>query len=159
LRSERFEAHAADFGQTGISDGEVGGVIGGGAVGARERWESFLFGWKAHGGGVGFDEEAVGRDELKQFAKAGVPRGEVSAVERKVSAELGEGFHHFGGTTVGVEQKTARGEATGALGGLERFEQQAEGVDAVNRGRAIEQGGEDELFVEDRELFLERGAA
>jgi len=42
---------------------------------------------------------------------------------------------------------------------LQYFEQQAEGVDAVNRGGTVERDGKRELRLEDVALFLQGGAA
>lgn len=42
---------------------------------------------------------------------------------------------------------------------MERFEEETEGVDAVNRDGAVQLGRESELGGEDGELFVERGAA
>lgn len=54
-----------------------------------------------------------------------------------------------------MEEEAAGWERDGAEG----FEEEAEGVDAVDGGGAVEGDGKGELSFEDGELFVERGAA
>ena len=142
----------AENGEGRAGGGEVGGMVERRRGGEGERR---VGGWGEHRGGVGLDEKAVERDFLEEFAEAGVAGGEVGGVEREIRPERGEGRNEFKGAAVGVEEKTARRERDGA----ERFEQEAEGVDAMDRGGAVEGDGEGELGFEDGELFVERSAA
>ena len=143
------ERESAEVGEGGVGGGEVGGVVKRGRDG---DCMGCVRGWGEHRGGVGLDEEAVERDFSEEFAETGVARGEVGGVEGKIGAEGGERGDEFDGAAVGVKQETTRGERDGA----ERFEQKAEGIDAVNGGGAIQGDGEVELGFEDRELFVER---
>lgn len=69
-----------------------------------------MLGRSKHRGGVGFDEEAVGWDELEDFAEAPVTGGEIGGVEGEIGAEFGEGRDQFSGTAVGVEEESAGGK-------------------------------------------------
>ncbi len=150
------EREVTEGSKGGVGGGEIGRVVerrlGGEGAGS-------VFGRREHRGGVGFHEETIERNFLVELAEAGVARGEVGGVEGEVGAEGGERRDHFSGATVGVKQEAARGEATRGMDGLERLEEQAEGVDAVDRGGAVECDGESKLGFEDRELFVEWGAA
>ena len=108
-----------------------------------------------HGGGVGFDQQPVGRDEAECIQFSGTARVEEGAVEGEPGAERGERFHEFGGAGVGVEKKSARGQGgSGAKGVVEG----APGIDAVDGRGEIARGGKCELGVENVELFFERSA-
>lgn len=135
------EVRAGDFAELregGVGSREIRGMIQGGGGGEGERRVGV---WREHRGGVGLDEEAVERDLVEEFAETGMARGEVGGVEGKIRAERGERGDEFDGAAVGVKQETTRGKRDGA----QRFKQEAEGIDAVDRGGSIQGDGEIEL--------------
>lgn len=86
-----------EWGEEGVEIGGVVLVVGEG--------DGLMLGWREHGGGVSFEEEAIGGDVLEGFADAGFALVEEVAVEGEVGSEFGEGGEHFGAAGVGVEEK------------------------------------------------------
>lgn len=127
-------------------------MIEGGVGGEGERRVGV---WREHRGGVGLDEETGERDVSEKLAEPGMAWGEVGGVEGKIGAEGGERGDEFDGAAVGVKQETTRGERDR----VERFKQEAEGIDAVNRGGSIQGDGEVELCLESGDLLVKRSPA
>ena len=61
-------------------------------------------------GGVGFDEQSVGRHLAEGVALAGFALVREGTGEAEVRAELGQRLNHFRRATVAVQQKTALGQ-------------------------------------------------
>lgn len=138
--------------ECGVGSGEIRGMIEGGVGGEGERRVGV---WREHRGGVGLDKETGERDVSEKLAEPGMAWGEVGGVEGKIGAEGGERGDEFDGATVGVKQETTRGERDR----VERFKQEAEGIDAVNRGRSIQGDGEIKLCLENGDLLVKRSTA
>ncbi len=127
-------------------------MIEGGVGGEGERRVGV---WREHRGGVGLDEKTGERDVSEKLAEPGMAWGEVGGVEGKIGAEGGERGDEFDGAAVGVKQETTRGERDR----VERFKQEAEGIDAVNRGGSIQGDGEVDLGFEGGDLLVKRSPA
>lgn len=155
LPAEDGGRDAAELGEGAQRRGEVGGMVGRGAVGCGEWREGLVFGGQAHGGGVGLDEEALLGDELKHGATGGVVRPEEGAVEGEIGAEVGEGADEIGRPTVGVEEEADRRQP----GVAQEVVEGAEGIEAMERGGPAEFSGEGELGGADLGLFGEGRAA
>lgn len=155
LNGERIDRNTTPCGERGVSGGEVGGMICPRAGGSGEGREFFESGRKPHRGRVGFDEQAVGRDDGIDGFQARFARIEKGAVEGKIGAEIGEGFYHLDGAAVGVQEETAGWPRRGAQQVVEK----AEGVEAMEGRGAVLCGGALELPDEDFGLLLEGSAA
>ena len=125
-------------------------MIESGAVRVKEGRGDEILG-REHVGGVGFQEEPVGRDLAECLAGgffAGVEEvsgeGEVGAEGRKVRDQRG-------GSAVGMEEEAALG--TGVV--AEAVEEGAPGLETVDGEGAVELGGELELLEEDFGLIGE----
>lgn len=149
---EGLQWELAESCQSGVGGGEIRGVV---QIGCRGERVGRVRGGSPHRGRIGLDEQAVQRDGLIQRAQAGVARGEVRAVEGEIRPERGERRDEFDRAAVGMEKETTRRK----WDRLQRFEQQPEGVDAVNRGGAVERDGEGELRLKNSALFVQRRAA
>ena len=106
---ELLERQVAERGECVVGDGDVGGMIEGGPVGGLTERKA-VEGWGGcFDGGVGFDEQAVGRNLGKQRGTGASTRGEEFEVEREVSAEVREGRNEFNGSGVAVHKESAGG--------------------------------------------------
>jgi len=106
-------------------------------------------------GCVGLDEEPVARCGAKGGEEACAAWVEEACAEGEIRAEGGESGEHLGGAGVAVEEE-ARARGRKAAQG---FEEEAVSLYAVERGDAIELGGEGELRVEGGELRGDWGRA
>lgn len=156
MGSEGIEGETAEFGKGFVGDDDVCGVVDRGAVGRFAEGEAIALRGGGFHGGVGFDEEAVDGDGAEIFETGGVAGGEPLDVERKIGAEVGEGFDHLSRAAVAVQEKTAGGQAGR---GAKDVEGGAVGLGGVDRGRAVQLGGKIELRGEDFDLFGERSDA
>ncbi len=111
---------------------------------------------EGHGGGIGFDQEAVGRNVAESIQLAGTACVEEVTVEGEVGAEIGEGFDEFGRAAVSMEKKAARRQRRR---GTKRVVKGTPGAEAVDRGGTNMRGGEGELGAKDIALFLQGSAA
>lgn len=82
----------AEFGERFVGDDDICWVIDRRAVGGFAKRETVALGRGGFHGGIGLDEEAIGGDRAEVFETCGVAGGEPLDVERKVGAEIDEGF-------------------------------------------------------------------
>ena len=74
LHREILDRRVAELGEGGGGGGEVGGMVDGRTVGRRRERKFFEGRGQAHGGSIGLDEEAVGRDAAENLQPPEVPR-------------------------------------------------------------------------------------
>src|SRR5579863_5704056 len=94
---------------------------------------SDLLGWQRLVRRIGFNEQAVWRDETERLALARFPRLQIISRETEIGAQFGEGGHHLHRSAETVQDKSPFRSRPG----LEQIQHTSPSLQTMNADRQI----------------------